>query len=114
MSLSEKQRLFARYVGMLITWCYKNGYELTLGEAERSTAQALANAAKGTGIANSLHLIKLAIDLHLFIDGKYQPDTPAYKPLGEYWKSLDPLCAWGGDFKRADGNHFSLSHEGVK
>lgn len=115
MNLGEKQRLFVRLVGQLIAWCYANGYELTFGEAMRTQAQANANAASGAGISNSNHLIRLAIDLNLFKDGVYQSDTPAYKPLGDYWKSLHDLCRWGGDFgSRPDGNHFSLEHNGVR
>jgi len=114
MTLGEKQRLFVKLVGMLIAWCYANGYELTFGEAVRSKAQAEANAASGAGISNSLHLVRLAIDLNLFIGGIYQIGSEAYKPLGEFWKSLHPLCCWGGDFSKPDGNHFSLEHEGRK
>ena len=43
MSLSEKQRLFARYVGMLITFAYQQGYELTFGDAYRSLLAAGGN-----------------------------------------------------------------------
>jgi hypothetical protein len=115
MTLGEKQRLFTRCVGQLINWSYQNGYELTLGDAYRSPAQAAANAASGSGIANSLHTQRLAIDLNLFINGVYQSDSAAYKPLGDFWKSLDAGCCWGGDFQtRADGNHFSITNGGVK
>lgn len=115
MSLHEKQRLFTRYVGMLIGWAYKQGYELTFGDAYRSPEQAAKNAADGTGIVNSLHTKRLAVDLNLFIRGEYITNADAYKPLGEYWKSLDPLNRWGGDFaNRKDGNHFSIEHEGVR
>lgn len=114
MTLGEKQRLFVKLIGQLIAWAYANGFELTFGEAQRSAEQAKANAASGAGIANSLHLIRLAIDLNLFKDGLYQQQTEAYKPLGDYWKSLNDLCRWGGDFKsRPDGNHFSITHNGV-
>jgi hypothetical protein len=45
----------------------------------------------------------------------YFQSTDAYKPLGDYWKSLDPLNCWGGDFKpKADGNHFSMTDGGQK
>ena len=114
MTLGAKQRLFTRYAGMLITWAYKQGYELTFGDAYRSPEQAAANAAAGTGIVNSLHTKRLAVDFNLFINGEYATNSDAYKPLGEYWKSLDPLNRWGGDFKKPDGNHFSIEHEGVK
>ncbi|HGV6771546.1 TPA: M15 family metallopeptidase, partial [Escherichia coli] len=63
-------------------------------------------------IRNSLHTLRLAVDFNLFINGEYQTDTDAYRPLGEYWESIGGT--WGGRFSRADGNHFSLEHNGVK
>lgn len=122
MTLGEKQRLFVSLIGKLIAWAYSNNYELSFGEAVRTKEQAAANANSGAGISNSLHLIRLAVDLNLFVDSSvdidddiYQKDSSAYRPLGEYWKTLHPLCRWGGDFKgRPDGNHFSLEHNGVK
>ena len=114
MSLSQQQRAFTLNVAKLIQWAYDNGYELTFGEALRTPEQAAHNATTGAGIANSLHLIKLAIDLNLFKDGQYQTDTEAYRPLGEFWKTLDPINAWGGDFSKPDGNHFSSSYGGTK
>ncbi len=112
MKLSEKQRLFCRDVGLLIQWAYGQGFELTFGDAYRSPEQAKANAMAGTGIANSLHTQRLAIDLNLFIDGEYQTTTAIYAPLGEFWESLGPEHSWGGRFSKPDGNHFSIAHEG--
>jgi hypothetical protein len=112
MTLSEKQQRFAVMIADLITWNHMQGRAVTFGEAYRTTEQAALHAAAGRGIANSLHTQRLAVDLNLFIGGKYQADTEAYKPLGEYWESLGG--AWGGRFARADGNHFSLEHEGRK
>lgn len=116
MTLGEKQRLFMSLLGQFLVWIFQQpGYAVTGGELLRLQAQALANAASGAGISNSLHLLKLAIDLQLFLNGIYQTDSAAYKPLGDKWKSLHPLCRWGGDFvSRPDGNHFSLEHEGVR
>lgn len=114
MTLSDKQQKFTRLVGLLISWCNARGYGLTFGEAYRTPEQAALNAKTGKGIANSLHRIRLAVDFNLFIDGKYQTDSMAYKPLGDYWKKLDPECRWGGDFRKPDGNHFSLENEGVQ
>lgn len=85
---------------------------IAIDEAKRSQAQAQANAKSGAGIANSLHLIPLAADFVLYIDGVYKTETSDYKALGMYWESLSPLARWGGHFK--DGNHFSLEHNGVK
>lgn len=121
MTLGDKQRLFVKLVGQLIQWAYEHDYELSFGEALRTQAQATANAASGAGISTSLHLKRLAIDLNLFKDSSleadediYQTSSEAYRPLGEFWKTLHPLCRWGGDFYRPDGNHFSCEHEGVK
>lgn len=114
MTLGQKQRLFTKLVGQLVGWAYERGYELTFGDAYRSPEQAAANAASGSGIKNSNHTRRLAVDFNLFINGEYMTSSAAYEPLGSYWKSLDPLCAWGGDFSKPDGNHFSLEHEGVR
>jgi len=114
MTLSEKQRKFTVLVARLILWANDKDYGLTMGEAYRTPEQAALNAKTGSGISNSLHRIRLAIDLNLFIGGTYQTDSEAYRPLGDYWKSLDPDCCWGGDFKHKDGNHFSLQNEGVR
>lgn len=112
MTLNEKQWRFTRMVGQLILFAYDKGYTLSLGDAYRSRHQAALNAANGSGISNSLHCDRLAIDLNLFIAGEYQARSEAYLPLGEYWESLGG--SWGGRFSRPDGNHFSLSHGGIR
>ncbi|EMY7837981.1 M15 family metallopeptidase [Escherichia coli] len=112
MNLSEKQQLFAVMIADLIHWAQEHGYRLTFGEAYRTPEQAALNAKSGKGIRNSLHTLRLAVDFNLFINGEYQADTDAYRPLGEYWESIGGT--WGGRFSRADGNHFSLEHNGVK
>ena len=91
------------------------GYTCTVGEAYRTPEQAALNAKKGTGIADSLHCKRLAIDLNIFKDGVYLTDGVKFKEIGVYWKSLNPNNAWGGDFTtNPDGNHFSYSYGGVK
>lgn len=112
MKLSTKQQKFTVMIGQLIQFATNNGYGLTFSEAYRTPEQAALNAKKGSGIANSLHTQRLAVDFNLFIGGVYQTDSAAYRPLGEYWESLGG--SWGGRFKRPDGNHFSLEHEGVR
>ncbi|HHZ0486573.1 TPA: M15 family peptidase, partial [Escherichia coli] len=94
MNLSEKQQLFAVMIADLIHWAQEHGYRLTFGEAYRTPEQAALNAKTGKGIRNSLHTLRLAVDFNLFINGEYQTDTDAYRPLGEYWESIGGT--WGG------------------
>jgi hypothetical protein len=100
MTLREKQSKFVLMIADLVQWAYRNGYELTYGDAYAQSGHRW----------NSNHYKRLAVDFNLFIDGIYQEYTDAYKPLGEYWESIGG--AWGGRFN--DGNHFSLEHKGVK
>lgn len=103
MLLRPAQSLFCEMVGKLITFAYANGYELTLGHALRCMDCP-------TGKGNSLHKVKLAIDLNLYIKGEYQQTTEAHTPLGEYWESIGGT--WGGRW--GDGNHYSLAFAGRK
>ncbi|MBA7857468.1 M15 family metallopeptidase [Enterobacter sp. RHBSTW-00901] len=113
MTLGEKQWRFTLMIALLIQYAQAKGYRLTFGEAYRTPEQAALNAKKGSGIANSLHTQRLAVDFNLFVNGQYKTDTADYLPLGEYWESLGG--SWGGRFKsRPDGNHFSLEHDGVR
>lgn len=114
MTLSEKQKKFTLLIARLILWSYSKGYELTFGEAYRTPEQAALNAKSGKGISNSLHIQRLAVDMNLFVKGEYKSNSSDYKPLGDYWKTLDPECCWGGDFSKPDGNHFSITFNGVK
>lgn len=111
-SLGAKQRRFTYLVSLLIQEAYAQGYELTFGETFRTPEQAKLNAAKGTGIGNSLHTHRLAIDLNLFKNGVFLMSTEDHRPLGEWWEKLDKECRWGGRFSRPDGNHYSLAFEG--
>ena len=110
MTLRQKQSLFVSLLARLIVYAYDQGYELTCGEAWRSPEEAARLAEAGKGIAQSLHGLRLAIDLNLFRAGKYLSSTEAHADLGAYWESLHPLCRWGGRFR--DGNHYSLTHGG--
>lgn len=106
MTLSQKQRLFAKYVGQLLTFIYANGWEVTFGDFWRPDQKG--------HMANSVHYIRLAADLNLWVGGVWkQADCPEWQTIGRFWKSLNPdLCAWGGDFKQIDLNHVSLKHQG--
>jgi hypothetical protein len=107
MTLSEKQRHFTHMIGKLIVWAYENGLELTFGEAYRTPEmQRIYLAQKKTQVKSSKHQLRLAVDFNLFKNGEYITDSVGYTDLGTYWKSLDPLNVWGGDWRTLkDGNH---------
>ena len=108
MRLSEKQAIFAVNVAKLILHINDSGYTCTFGEVYRTSEQAQWNAARGIGIADSLHCIRLAVDLMLFKDGVWTTSGEHYRPFGEYWKTLNSLNRWGGDFKLRDFVHFEM------
>ncbi len=113
MTLSEKQQRFTSMIALLIQYANANGMWLTFGEAYRTPEQAALNAKKGSGISNTLHTLRLAVDFNLFVKGEFKTRTEDYRQLGEYWESIGGT--WGGRFKsRPDGNHFSLEHNGVR
>jgi hypothetical protein len=111
LKLSEKQQIFAWNVSNLIEKIECDGYKCTFGEAYRTPEQAALNAAKGIGIKNSLHCKRLAVDLNLFKDGVYCADVESWRPFGEYWKTLNALNRWGGDWKSGDANHVEMKEE---
>jgi hypothetical protein len=111
-STREKQSRFCLMVSYLIQYAFEQGYELTLGQALRTQAEADANAASGSGISASLHCEKLAIDLNLFLGGMYLTSSTEHEPLGIFWESIGGT--WGGRFSKPDGNHYSLEHNGYK
>jgi len=110
MSLVQIQSEFAQDVAELLMFASKQGFQVTLGEAQRTIEQA--ELYKKTGFskagANSLHCKRLAIDLNFFKDGKFITDSNELKVIGDYWESLHPNNAWGKYFSFADDYpHFS-------
>lgn len=100
-------------VADLIIFAYDHGYELTFGDAYRDPrVHGHVGQKQSYSSANSLHKERLAVDFNLFKDGVYLTRTEDHRPLGEYWESIGG--AWGGRFKSADGNHYSLEHNGRK
>ena len=104
-TLSAKQREFTFLVAQLIIWACSEGFELTFGDAYRDEDTQRKMVEKGLSkTMKSKHLERLAIDLNLFVHGKYTTNPDDYKPLGEYWESLGGV--WGGRWKMRDANHF--------
>lgn len=115
MTLGQKQRLFTRLIADLYFFIYAKGWEATLGDSYRDPKVHGEYGEKESYSAKlSLHKLRLAQDINLFVDGEYITDGnhPAYQELGAMWVSRNPLCEWGGSDGRGDANHFSLSHDG--
>ena len=114
MRLGAKQELFSKALSLLIHYATFRGYEIRMGEVERSKVEATRK-----GFPNSNHTRRLAADLNLFRDGKYLSKTSDHAILGEFWEGLTGeysgekiIFAWGCRFK--DGNHYSIQHGKVK
>lgn len=115
MTLRDKQEIFAVAVGSLIRKAIELGFTVTLGEAWRPPEQAKIMAEKGKGSRNSLHIVRLALDINLFKDGVYLENSEDHLELGKWWESqstVDLKFCWGGRFAKPDGNHYSIGHEG--
>lgn len=109
MTLSQAQRIFSVKVAKLILWADSKGYGITLGEAWRPPETAALYAKQGRGVKNSIHEIRLGVDLNLFKDGAYTSKSEDYKPLGRFWENMaEPgiKTVWGGAFN--DSGHFSV------
>lgn len=114
-SLRDQRVRFTKSVARLIDQAVALGFQPALAEVQRGQVQAVAYAQSGKGTMNSLHISGLAVDLILYAaNGAYLEDTESYRPLGEWWEKLGSDYRWGGRFKRADGNHFSITPDGVR
>lgn len=102
MTLGDKRREFTRCLGMLLEYVRTDlsraGYECYLGDVTTRNGHC----------DGSYHYQGLAADIHLFRDKVYLRNTEDHTILGRYWKELNPMCTWGGDFKKPDGNHYSF------
>jgi hypothetical protein len=101
----EAQSKFLLDVAKLIQYADSIGIELTGGELFRTRYQQRRNIIKGTSwTMNSLHMKRRAIDLNIFINGKYIRTSKPYRVLAIYWEELSPYNRAGIRFN--DGNHF--------
>ena len=102
-------------IAKLILWADEQGYRVTLGDAYRDPRlHGMMGSKKGYGRARSLHKMRLAVDLNLFVKNgrswEYCHSTDDHLPLGEEWERMGG--SWGGRFN--DGNHYSLEHGGLR
>jgi hypothetical protein len=88
---------------MLLVWIYAQGWEVTFADFYALTGH----------MAGSLHGLRLAADLNLFVKGVYQPnECPEWHAIGAQWVSYDKDCRWGGNFPSKDENHISMTWGG--
>jgi hypothetical protein len=108
---------FLYNIGQLYAFAEHNKIELICFTFYRDNAQQLQEFIKHKSRIkeNGPHQKWTAQDLAIIEKGialfDDSPETIAkYKVLGDFWKTLDPLCIWGGDFEfAADVYHFELS-----
>lgn len=118
MTLGQKRRLFTAKLSELIAFINaRSGYEAQLDETKRHAIMCTINEYAGKGIANSLHKLGLAADIDIFYNGNLLENSEDYHFAAKWWKSnttADAEFAWGGDFSKPDGRHFSVAHGGIR
>lgn len=108
-SIRPKQVIFLSNIAKLIEYSKTlPGYELTAGEMYRTAEQQAIYLAKGLSKKrHSQHQNRLAFDINVFINGVYRTDKEAYRPLAEYWKTLNQNNQSGYEWNW-DMNHFEM------
>lgn len=104
MTLGEHQQAFSRDLHKLLGKAFELGYEIRIGEVERTIEQQKIYVQTGRSkTMNSNHLKKCAADLHFVKGGEL-----CYpQELGDYWETLNPINSWGGNWKSfKDKPHF--------
>lgn len=114
-SVNKAQYIFSHNLSKLLNFIFESGFNCTVREVYRTKEQAEIYAKEGKGISNSLHCLGLAADIYV---AKFSCNPPElnniemYRKFGEYWKGLNALNRWGGDFKNVDAVHFEMNARG--
>jgi len=108
MTLGQNQEAFSRDLVALLVWCFEEGYEVRIGEVQRTPEQQEIYIKTGRSKTyNSMHIKKCAADLFVFKDGRMLASKEEMQPLGNRWESLDSLNSWGGNWNSfKDVPHF--------
>jgi hypothetical protein len=99
MSLSDEQAAFSADVSYITAWVPSGvpGGRIRLLEVKRHPLMQRIYVYAGK--SEKLDSYHLALD----INGVYQTETEAYRPIGARWEALSIYNRWGGRF--GDGNH---------
>lgn len=116
MTLRQARCLFTRLKAEFETWVFAQpGWELNESEGYVKDTDAADGDYDGPHVNGGTHYLGTGHDLNLYVNGVYITDSghAVWKKLGAKWKSMHPLCRWGGDFKRKDANHISIFFAGT-
>ncbi|MDR0453663.1 MAG: M15 family metallopeptidase [Deferribacteraceae bacterium] len=110
MALGEDQETFSLNIAKLLGYADMLGYGCRLGEVERTEYQQKEYLRTGRSkTMKSLHLDKLAADIHFTKNKKLIDNKAALEPIGSYWESLHKNNRWGGNFTTlVDCPHFEM------
>lgn len=108
MTLGQHQQEFSKDFNKLLTYLFQNGYDVRIGEAERTKEQQEIYIKQGKSkTIKSNHLIRCAVDIHIFKNNQYLQSKAELQIIGDYWESLSIENRWGGNFKSfIDTPHF--------
>lgn len=108
MSLFDEQAAFLLDTCRLVIKATDLGFKVSGRELGRSAEQQALHVKAGRSTTmNSNHLRNCAIDLYFMKDGKLVYEIETLRPLGEFWKSLNPKNDWGGFWRSfKDVPHF--------
>jgi hypothetical protein len=106
--LGSAQEQFSRDLADLIQYADSLGYNIRMGEVYRTREQQVWYLNHGLSkTMNSWHRKKLAVDINLFLNGRYLSDGDAYAILGRFWQSKNEEhfnegleYRWGGSWGR--------------
>ena len=100
MTHKEKRIIFTRNIAELILYAHSIGFMVAETYCMRCRDCPV-------GKKNSAHKECLAVDLDLYINGRYKTKTNDHAPLGKWWREHGGK--WGGDFN--DGNHYEFGED---
>ena len=113
MSLQEEQAAFLRDVVKPLNYATSNGWTVTGGELFRTPEQQDIYVKTGRSkTMRSNHLVRCAIDLNFFKDGKLCLDKEKLAQIGKFWEELYPKNRWGGNWRFVDIPHFERNVQG--